>query len=1081
MSHSRSDAGAVLQSPDSQESPAAECTRSSLHQDEKPGGPDRDRMEQLRHIIEHAGHLLPTQGPITVFVHHNTLHALEDLPFEHALERGSRLYRCHTYLLEKTYRQELERGRIRREDLAAVLIEDLGDDAEQMLGLLGTRFHLRLGMLEHPLRIAPDSELRWVIAETDALRRFRAEVSAPLKAHVVAETRHWVMRDLRNGTSLRSTASDRRIRAALDRLLEHFGRRNIEHWSDATWEAFCLNLLWQICHQGVHGLPEFVEPSPPSTRPRDWLLEATGMDADRLVHDLLIRFCSAFLDQGIATWPLPHRDAGFFRAFSTLYRSAAASSERWLRGLKSELQRLERDHMDPLASIADSLELLGIDGPHVEAFLAETLLALRGWAGMLLQMETNAEWTIHPAPRGSFVEFLAVRLLLDRLALAHVAKEALGYHGPLAGLRKEVRRRVPRHHATSVDQRTFLVFQLAQVRGWKPEDLFRLTKPQWTALVREIESFSALERRRIFHLAYERRYRNQTLDALVALNAGQSLAAGRSSQPAAQERRSPLFQVVCCLDEREESFRRHLEELAPECETFGAAGFFGVAMYYRGAADAHFVPLCPVVIKPRHFVQEDVAYTFEEAHRRRAKTRRWIGTASHWFHTGSRSFLAGALMSLLGSLASFPLVARTVFPRTVARLRGLIGRMVQPPRLTQLRLERSAAEPGCGPDQLGFTVEEMANIVERVLRDIGLTRGFSELVVIVGHGSSSLNNPHEAAHDCGACGGGRGGPNARAFAHMANDVRVRALLGARGLAIPPCVCFVGAYHNTCDDSITYYDLDRLPVSQRGTFEHVTRRFDAAREWNAHERCRRFESAPLSLSPQAALRHVEVRAEDLSQTRPEYGHATNAVCIVGRRARTRGLFLDRRAFLASYDPTQDDAEHTILTRILQAVVPVCAGINLEYYFSFVDPTGWGCGTKLPHNIASLLGVMDGAASDLRPGLPWQMVEIHEPVRLLMVVESTPAALAGILERNPAIAKLCHNRWLQLAALDPHSPAVHVLENGSFQPYRAETSQLPEVRASVEWYRGWRDHLGYAAVLAKHDLGEGALPANGVPER
>jgi hypothetical protein len=36
----------------------------------------------------------------------------------------------------------------------------------------------------------------------------------------------------------------------------------------------------------------------------------------------------------------------------------------------------------------------------------------------------------------------------------------------------------------------------------------------------------------------------------------------------------------------------------------------------------------------------------------------------------------------------------------------------------------------------------------------------------------------------------------------------------------------------------------------------------------------------------------------------------------------------------------------LERVLQAAVPVCAGINLEYYFSRVDPTGWGCGTKLP---------------------------------------------------------------------------------------------------------------------------------------
>src|SRR5690606_13010230 len=138
--------------------------------------------------------------------------------------------------------------------------------------------------------------------------------------------------------------------------------------------------------------------------------------------------------------------------------------------------------------------------------------------------------------------------------------------------------------------------------------------------------------------------------------------------------------------------------------------------------------------------------------------------------------------------------------------------------------------------------------------------------------------------------------------------------------------------------------------------------DEARQRNAHERCRRFESASLAMNPEDALRHVESRAEELSQARPEFNHATNAVAIVGRRSRTRGLFLDRRAFLASYDPTTDDDDHTILGRVLQAVVPVCAGIALEYYFSCVDPEGWGCGSKLPHNVTSLLGVMAGAASD-----------------------------------------------------------------------------------------------------------------------
>jgi uncharacterized protein YbcC (UPF0753/DUF2309 family) len=236
------------------------------------------------------------------------------------------------------------------------------------------------------------------------------------------------------------------------------------------------------------------------------------------------------------------------------------------------------------------------------------------------------------------------------------------------------------------------------------------------------------------------------------------------------------------------------------------------------------------------------------------------------------------------------------------------------------------------------------------------------------------------------------------------------------------------------------------------------------ERNAHERCRRFEAAPLDLTLGGARRHVEARSKDLAETRPEYGHATNAVCFVGRRQRTRGLFMDRRTFLASYDPSQDASGHAILTRILKAVVPVCGGINLEYYFSFVDPSGWGCGTKLPHNITSLLGVMDGAASDLRTGLPWQMVEIHEPVRLLFVIETTPETLAQLFDQEPDIAKMFQNEWAQLATLSPDSAEIRVFRKCRFELYEPEDRALPRVNSSWDWYCGKRDHLGYAQVAA-----------------
>src|SRR5213076_1392087 len=184
----------------------------------------------------------------------------------------------------------------------------------------------------------------------------------------------------------------------------------------------------------------------------------------------------------------------------------------------------------------------------------------------------------------------------------------------------------------------------------------------------------------------------------------------------------------------------------------------------------------------------------------------------------------------------------------------------------------------------------------------------------------------------------------------------------------------------------FYDDDLISTQHEPLFQRAKHAIDTARRREAHERCRRFDSVPHWSPPLAALAHVEGRAADLAQPRPEYGHATNAFCIIGRRTRTRGLFLDRRAFLVSYDPTGDH-DGAILARVMAAVVPVVAGISLEYYFSYVDPAGYGCGTKLPHNVTSLLGVMDGAQSDLRTGLPWQMVEIHEPTRLTMVVEGS----------------------------------------------------------------------------------------------
>jgi uncharacterized protein YbcC (UPF0753/DUF2309 family) len=245
------------------------------------------------------------------------------------------------------------------------------------------------------------------------------------------------------------------------------------------------------------------------------------------------------------------------------------------------------------------------------------------------------------------------------------------------------------------------------------------------------------------------------------------------------------------------------------------------------------------------------------------------------------------------------------------------------------------------------------------------------------------------------------------------------------------------------------------------FERAIEAIETTRRREAHERCRRFDAVPRWYPPLAALAHVQGRAADLAQPRPEYGHATNAFCIVGRRTRTRGLFLDRRAFLVSYDPTRDD-DGAILARVMAAVVPVVAGISLEYYFSYVDPIGYGCGTKLPHNVTALLGVMDGAQSDLRTGLPWQMVEIHEPTRLAIVVEGTPDRVGRVVFDNPAIARLVRNRWIWLACLDTGSGALWELRSTGFVTHTSERALAVVTGESSTWYQGKRGFLSPVAI-------------------
>lgn len=934
--------------------------------------------QDIQGALHWAAEFLPAQGPLTAFVHHNTLHAFEDLPFEEAVVQAGQIYDCQPFLAEDWYRRHLNDGRITMADLEWALQQRRWPPCTLPAGLSLRR--LQLGLLVHPLHVVPPERLDWHLEETSVLRRWRQDLPAEVRQ---------ILESQPGGPSA----------------------------------------LWQACQQALDRIGPGPLPPARYRRHRDALLAAGGPDIDDWVNPVLIRWAAAFLDQGLASAALPGRERGLLAAVRALYAHPGLYPD-WLRPLPQELAGdLSLEHC---------LEQLGVSPEERAEFLRDTLLVLKGWGGMLGQAESRPERLPFEAVPARLEEFCALRLLLERLALRHGLR-ALGRDDLTpAQLRQAV---TPPLAPDPCLSRAYELFQVCQILALGARQVNAWESAELEGLLAELGCFTSLVRRELLHLAYEHNHEVRTLDAL-SLHAPQG--PGRD------------FQVVFCIDEREESARRHLEEIAPHCETFGTAGFFGLPMFFQALDEPHPVALCPVSLRPRHLVREAPAPELEQSTQRQTRVRRSLGRVSLGLESGSHSLAFGGLMSAgLGLLTALPGILRVLFPRLAGLFSQHLHHQLRP-RKTQLILQRQA-EPKEGELALGFTPEEMATIVGNLLEDTGLAGRLTPLVLMIGHGSSSLNNPHEAAHDCGACGGGRGGPNARVFAAMANLPVVRQLLAERGLHIPPETRFVGAYHNTCDDALELFDLAELTPE----LQQAVTALQEARARDAQERCRRFLSAAPGLSPGSALRHVEARASDLAQPRPEYGHATNAVAVIGRRSRTRGLFMDRRAFLISYDPEQDDANQRLLDRVLAAVVPVIAGINLEYYFSFVDNSGYGCGTKLPHNITALLGVMDGSLSDLRTGLPWQMVEIHEPVRLLVVVEALPAALDALMLRQESLRRLVHNRWIRLAALDPGSQQIWRFERGSWRGHQP-AHPLPRVEHSHHWYEKQREPLDYAEV-------------------
>lgn len=963
------------------------CGHDHQHDAHVPG----NLLEHLRHVVDHVAHFLPTQGPIGVFVHHNTLHSLQHKPFEEAILEGAKLFQAEPYMSEEAYQDEHARGRILDDDIDDTLRRE--PDVEILPGRL-TRRQLRHILLIPGVRRVNGINVSWQIEEGDWLLSFRHNLPA---------------------VAARALADD-------------------------TPQA-----LWDVCKARVK--PQPAPPPAKAVRPRDAVLARFGIDIDLIIHPPLIRLTGAYLDQGIAYWPMPLRDEGLLKASRKIMTQPLSVMRVHLSGVYDYFLEQEAKKMDAETVVLDVLEKLAVPPDQWEEYIAAELLALRGWAGMVRMLENDVTLAPHDRVSCSIMDFLALRLSYTLAALRDIAGDTTTWRSfPMPSPFFDPLTHVGRF------------FDVAQLLGLSSTTLQSLSDDDFDRLDREIIACNETERRRLLHIAYERRHERRILIPL---------AKHRAMPRIEPESDRLAAQVVFCIDEREESIRRALEEVDPSIETVGAAGFFGVAIDYAGIDDAGGVSLCPVVVKPGHSVREVAVDEHAHIHEK----RRWIRRA--WAKITRNSFISSRTLvrgwistACLGFLSLFPLVLRVLSPLAYGRFIKRLNRAFLPEPKTEFTYMRddTASRDATTGLMHGFTIQEMTDRVAGVLGPAGLHKAHARLVVILGHGSTSLNNPYESAYCCGACGGRTGAPNARLFALIANRAAVREALREKGIVIPEDTWFLGGYHDTCSDDIEFFDVDLMPESHHGDLARVHQSLDKARMLSAHERTRRFEAASPDITPELGLHHVQERAEHIGEPRPEYGHCTNAVAYVGRREFTRGLFMDRRAFLISYDATKDPANEA-LGRVLGAVIPVCGGISLEYYFSTVDNEVYGSGTKLPHNVTGLVGVMNGYQGDLRTGLPVQTVEIHEPVRILFIVESTPERLMSVIKANPELTEFVCNRWIRLATMDPDDGHMEVYRDGTFEKFEGSEEPLPVVANSMSWYRGKMEHLSLARIDPK----------------
>jgi uncharacterized protein len=695
-----------------------------------------------------------------------------------------------------------------------------------------------------------------------------------------------------------------------------------------------------------------------------------GMSRDLNCH--MIKWCKLFLDESQAVWSMPNREQGFYHAWRRIISFDPAISPEARKQLKNLPKEAD-------TALEEALSQLGIPDSEVQEYLEAHLLALPGWAGMML-------WRTQQQIKESslLTDYLAVRLSLELVLI----KPNL----PLTKQKTEGGVLLESLIAA------WLHWGNLPINAWS-----QLPSAEQKARLTLAWRFDKIIRNRLWMEAWEKTYEDQLMKKII------------SKKQTADQSKPAVAQFVFCIDVRSEPFRRKLENV--DCfETFGAAGFFGLPIETYKLEREHSHSSLPVMLKPQFKVKEFLPeYEYKQFHQRLQS----VHSLKDTFKTMKHNLLASLLLpEISGPWLSMQTLTRSFMPRGTGRLfKKILDKWIMKPavELTLDRIHTSKTEL-----PVGFSEEEKVHYVEQALKMIGLTDNFASLVVICGHGSCSTNNPYAASLDCGACGGASSAFNARVLAALSNLPNVRQSLQAKGIYIPKDTVFAASEHITTVDELHWVYLPKLSDTAEAAFTRIQALLPKVSEEVNAERIPKLPNLMVNCKNPKA--EAERLSEDWSEVRPEWGLAGNAAFVIGERSLTRERNLGGRVFLQNYN-WKKDKSGSLLASTIAGPATVCQWINLQYYASAVAPHYYGSGNKATQTVTAGIGVMQGNASDLLAGLPWQSVMqsdqkvYHAPLRLLVVIQAPKEYVERLLNHDQPFQQKVQNGWLRLASIDP----------------------------------------------------------------